>query len=88
MKTKWKYILIWLLPVALLGICSYYFICDIWIFFNGVGKWERLEGFAYFLIGGFYAIGLIITTIIALIITIRMKKKSNRNINTNENEDM
>lgn len=75
MKKALKYILIWLLPAALLCTFGYEFVRSGWIFFFGEGKFERLEGATYLFIGMIHAAVFFVTSVVALIITLRIRKK-------------
>lgn len=78
MKKKLSYILIWLLPFALFCVCGYDFIVSAWIYVSTADKMLRLEGYAYLFSGLIHAVILIVSSAIAIALTVYFYRKKNK----------
>ncbi len=89
-NNKLKYILIWLLPFILLCVCGYNFVNAAWIYVTVTDSIQRLDGFAYLIMGIFYSVIFIVSSVIALALTVYIYRKNLENRNTKggaENEE-
>lgn len=75
---KMKYIIVWILPFVLFCICGYNFVRSEWINLTEIEAENRLNGLGYFIIGLIHVPLFIVFSIIALVLTIRMKKKKSK----------
>ena len=70
-----KYIFIWLLPFSTLCVCGYNFIYATWIFMTVSDNIQRLDGFAYLIIGIIHLVVFIVFSVIALALTVHNYRK-------------
>ena len=75
MGKKLHYILIWMLPFAVSCVCGYNFIRSAWIYVFVADKMQRLEGFAYLLSGMVHSVVLIVSSAVAIVLTVYFYRK-------------
>lgn len=71
-----KYFFIWLLPFATLCVCGYNFIHAAWIFITVSDNIQRLDGFAYLIIGIIHLVIFIVFAVVALALTVFTYRKT------------
>ena len=74
-KLNMKYIIIWILPFVILCISGYNLLKSAFIYFMGIELEERLEGLAYLTVGILYMVAFIVTSIIAIAVTVYVYRK-------------
>lgn len=77
---KLLYLIIWMLPALVLMYCGYSYFKAAWIYFFDNG-YERLDGFAWFVIAIIHTIVFIVFSLIALALTVIVARKRNGNQN-------